>query len=70
MATPGDSSILDSIRENIETDEFSQDIVNHIIPHRASCSPAQNPCQDYTQFSCHDGLLFQQNLLYMPDGPS
>ena len=68
--TPEDSSLLDSIREHLGTDEFAQDILNHIIPDRASCSQSQNPRQDYNQFSWHDGLLFRQNLLYVPDGPS
>ena len=68
--TPGDSSLLDSIREHIEMDEFSQDILNHIILDCASCSQSQKPCQEYNPFSWHDGLLFRQNLLYVPYGPS
>ena len=55
--TPEDSSLLDSIREHLGTDEFSQDILNHIIPDRASCSQSQNPRQDYNQFSwLHSGV--------------
>ena len=45
--TPEDSSILDSIREHLGTDEFTQDILNHIIPNRASCLESQNRRQDY-----------------------
>ena len=45
--TPGDSSLLDSIWEHIEINEFAQDILNHIIPHHASCSQSQKPRQDY-----------------------
>ena len=56
--TPRDSNLLDSIREHIETDEFAQDILNHMIPDRASCSQSQKPHQDYDKFSSHDGLLF------------
>ena len=44
--TPEDSSLLYSIREHLGTDEFAQDILNHIIPDRASCSQSQNPRQD------------------------
>ena len=67
---PMDSSLLDSIREHIATDEFAQGILDHILPDRASCSRSQKPRQDYNQFTLHDGLLFRQNLLYVPDGPS
>ena len=68
--TPGDSRLLDSIREQIATDAFAQEVLSHIIPHRASSSQSKNPRLDYTQFNWHDGLLFRQTLLYVPDGPS
>jgi hypothetical protein len=35
-----DSSLLDSIRKHIDTDEFAQGILDHILPDRASCSPS------------------------------
>ena len=70
IETPGDSSLLDSLREHIEIDEFAQEILNHIILYHASCLQYQNPHQDYNQFNWHDGLLFRQNLLYVPDSPS
>ena len=70
IETPGDSSLLDSLREHIEIDEFAQEILNHIIPDRASCSQSQNLRQDHTKFSWHDGLFFQQNLLNVLDSPS
>ena len=57
--TPEDLSILDSIRENLGIDEFAQDILNHIVPDRASCSQSKNPRQDYNQVSCHDGLIYR-----------
>ena len=68
--TPGDSQFLDSIREHIATDAFAQEVLSHIILDRASSSESQNPRLDYTQFTWHDGLLFRQTLLYVPDGPS
>ena len=68
--TPEDSSLLDTIREHIVADAFAQEILNHIIPNRASNSQSQNPHQDYTQFIWHDGLLFGQNLLYVLDDSS
>ena len=33
---PMDSSLLDSIREHIDTDEFAQGILDHILPDYAS----------------------------------
>jgi transposase InsO family protein len=68
--TASDSGLLYSIREQINVDEFAQDILDHIIPDRASCSRSSKPRQDYNLFTSHDGLLFRQNLLYVPDGPS
>jgi hypothetical protein len=68
--TPSDSGLLYSIREQINDDEFARDILDHIIPDRASYSRSSKPRQDYNLFTWHDGLLFRQNLLSVPDGPS
>jgi hypothetical protein len=68
--TPRDSRLLDSIRTNIVLDQFAQDVLNHIIPDRGSCSSSNTSYKNYRQFSWHDGLLFHNNLLYVPDGSS
>jgi hypothetical protein len=52
------SGLLYSIREQINVDEFAQDILDHIIPDRASCSLSSKPRQDYNLFTWHDALLF------------
>ena len=64
----GDSSLLDAIRDHMATDEFVKDVLDHIVPNRASSSQSKNPRHDYNQFRWHDDLLFQQNLLYVPNG--
>jgi hypothetical protein len=66
--TPLDSSLLESIRTTINTDGFAQDILNHIIEGRASCSRSANSRKDYNQFTWYDGLLLRNNKLYIPDG--
>ena len=63
------STLLDSIRHHMATDDFAKDVLDHIIPDRASCSRSKNPRNDYRQFYWHGGFLFRQNLLYVPDGP-
>jgi hypothetical protein len=65
-----DSSLLDSIRADIISDEFAQDILNHIISDRASSSSSKNPRKDYNQFKWDNGLLFRNTLLYIPNGSS
>ena len=67
---PTDSMLISTIRTDLEADEFAQDVLNHIIPDRASCSRSVNSRNDYNQFSWHDNLLFRNNLLYVPDGRS
>ena len=63
---PTDSFLISTIRTHLETvDEFAQDVLNHIIPDRASCSRSVNSRNDYNQFSSHDNLLFRNNLLYV-----
>ena len=57
----------DAIRDHMVTDEFVKDVLDHIIPDRASSSQWKNPRNDYNQFCWHDGLLFRQNLLYVLD---
>ena len=62
--------LISTIRTDLEADKFAQDVLNHIIPDRASCSSSVNSRNDYNQFSWHDNLLFRNNLLYVPDGRS
>ena len=47
ITTPRDSTLLDSIRDHMATDVFAKDVLDHIIPDRASCSKSQNPRTDY-----------------------
>ena len=63
---PLDSHVINTIREDLKTDAFAQAILSQIDPSRASCSQSQ-PCTDYRQFKCHDGLLFFKKLLYVPN---
>ena len=68
--TPLDSRYIDSIRSSIGSDDFAQDILDHIVPDRASCSRSKFSRMDYGNFSWHDGLLFRNNRTYIPNGPS
>ena len=65
---PLDSHIIDTICEDLKTDAFAQAILVQVDPSRASCSQSQQPGTDYRQFECHDGLLFFNKLLYVPNG--
>ena len=47
---------------------FAQAILGQVDPSRASCLQSQQPGTDYRQFECHDGLLFFNKLLYVPNG--
>ena len=38
ITTLEDSTLLDSIRDHIATDAFANDVLDHIVPDRASCS--------------------------------
>jgi hypothetical protein len=67
---PIDSSLLGTLRTDIEADGFAQDILDHIIPSRTSCSKSKVPRVDYSMFKWHDGLLFRNNQIYAPAGPS
>ena len=67
---PVDSSILNSIRQDLRIDVFAQEILDHIDPNRASCSKAQHPHVDYNKFTWQNDLLFYKGLLYVPDGSS
>ena len=69
ITTLDNSTLLDSIRDHMATDDFAKDVLDHIIPDHASCSRSKNPRNDYHQFYWHDGFLFRQNLLYVPAGP-
>ena len=62
-----DSMLIRTIRTDLEADEFAQDVLNHIIPDRASCSRSVNSRNSYNQFSWHDNSLFRNNLLYRLD---
>ena len=64
ITTLNNSTLLDSIRDHMATDDFAKDVLDHIIPDHASCSRSKNPRNDYHQFYWHDGFLFRQNLLY------
>ena len=58
---PGDSGLLDQVRDAMPTDEFANSIKSELeIPG----SEAQ------TLFAFHDGLLFKKGLLYIPDQSS
>ena len=65
-----DSKFLDSIRLSIGSDNFAQDILDHIVPDHASHSRSKFSCMDYGNFCWHDGLLFRNNHNYIPNGPS
>ena len=67
---PLDSNILNSIRQDIHTDPFAQEVLDHIDPSRASCSKAQHPRVDYSQFTWQNDTLFYKGLIYVPDGSS
>ena len=68
ITTLEDSTLLDSIRDHMATDEFTNDVLDHIIPDRASWSQSKNPRNDYRQFYWHGGFLFRENLLYVRNG--
>ena len=65
---PMDSHVIDTIHEALKTDAFAQAILAQIDPSRASCSQSQPLDTDYQQFKYHDGLLFFNELLYVPNG--
>ena len=65
-----DSKFLDSIRSSIGSNDFAQDILDHIVPNHASCSQSKFSCMDYGNFSWHDGIFYRNNCTYIPNGPS
>ena len=65
---PLDSHVIDTIHEDLKTYVFAQAILTQIDPSRASCSHLQQTCTDYRQFEFHDGLLFFNKILYVPNG--
>ena len=67
-ATPLDSRLVDTIRQQLHSDDFAKDVSAHISPSHASCSTLQDSSQHYQEFKWQDGLLFYKNLLYVPDG--
>ena len=56
--TPGDPTLLYSIRDHMATNVFAKKLLDHITPDRVSCSKSQNPCTDYRQFYWRGGFLF------------
>jgi hypothetical protein len=63
------SGFLDSIRSKIGSNNFAQDILDHIIPDHASCSRSKFSRVHYNNFSWRDGFLFRNNHMYIPKGP-
>ena len=62
---PTDSSLLGTLHTDIEADGFAQDILDHIISGRTSCSKSKDSRMDYSMFKWHDGLLFRNNQIYV-----
>ena len=58
ITTLENSTLLDSIRDHMATDDFAKDVLDHIVRDRASCSQSKNPSNDYRQFYWHGGFLF------------
>mgnify|MGYP000232209272 FL=1 len=65
--TPLDSSIIDTICQDLKTNVFAQDNLDDSGPSRASWSQSQYSCTDSKQFKWHDELLFFKNILYVND---
>ena len=65
--TLGDSNFLDYIRMKTCSDVFVQEILDHIIPNRVSSPQSKLSRMDYAKFRWHDGLLFRNNQMYIPD---
>jgi hypothetical protein len=65
-----DSNFLEGIRAKIYSDDLAQDILDHIIPNCGSSSQSKISRMDYSKFRWHDGLLFPNNKMYIPDVPS
>jgi hypothetical protein len=66
-ATPLDSSLLDTICQQLPSDDFAKDVFAHIDPNHASCSTFPRSSQRYKEFKQQDNLLFYKNLPYFPD---
>ena len=67
-ATPLDSSLLDTIRQRLRSDDFAKDVLAHIIPSPSSCFTLEGPSQHYQEFKWQEGLFCYKNLLYVLDG--
>ena len=67
-ATPLDSSLLDTIRQQLNSDDFAKDVFAHLGPNHAFCSTLPGTSRRYKEFKWQDNLLFYKNLLYVPDG--
>ena len=63
-----DSKFLDSIRSSIGSNDFAQYILDHIVP--TFCTRSNFSRMDYGNFSWHDGIFYQNNCTYIPNGPS
>ena len=68
LGMPLDSHVIGTICEDFKTDAFAQAILAQVDPSRSSGSLSQQPGTDNRQFKCHDGLLFFNKLLYVPNG--
>ena len=61
--------IIDSICSDLDANQFTQDILNHIVLDRASCLRSKSSCKDHNQFIWHDNLLLKKKtVLYVPNG--
>jgi hypothetical protein len=67
---PQDSSLLDTIRQQLHTNDFAKNVFAHLGPSDASCSTLSGSSRHDKEFKWQDNLLFYKNLLYVPDGSS
>ena len=67
-ATPLDSSLLDTIRQQLNSNDFAKDVFAHFGPNHLFCSTLPRTSRHYKEFKWQDNLLFYKNLLYVPDG--
>ena len=68
-ATPLDSSLLDTIQQQLNSDDFAKDVFAHLSPNHAFCSTLPTwTSRRYKEFKWQDNLLFYKNILYVHDG--
>ena len=56
---PIDSTLSDSIHSDLDVSEFSQDVLNHIIPNHASCSMFEYFRKDLISSICMTIYFFE-----------